>query len=65
LKSSIQENFFVDIQKEITTLFDNSVLSLEEGNFERFSKALAEEKKQLLAQLKNDDESETKKEWFL
>jgi len=61
LKSSIQENFFVDIQKEITTLFDNSVLSLEEGNFERFSKALAEEKKQLLAQLKNDDESETKK----
>jgi ATP-dependent Clp protease ATP-binding subunit ClpA len=61
LKSSIHDNFFVDIEKEITGLFNESVLSLEEGNFERFSKSLADEKRQLLAQLKNDDESETKK----
>ena len=61
MKSSIQDNFFVDIQKEITNLFESSLLALEDGNFERFSKALADEKRQLIAQLKNDDESETKK----
>ena len=61
MKSSVQDNFFVDIQKELTNLFESSLLALEDGNFDRFSKALADEKRQLIAQLNNDDGSETKK----